>query len=61
MNVDKNRLIKWECLARYFLEKRGRMLDIIFDNPLCEDDKRNEILKKLDINDAQKKFLAPYI
>ena len=57
MNVDKSKLLKWECLARYFLEKRGKILDVIFDNPLCEDEKRNEVLKNLDAKDSQKKFL----
>lgn len=57
MSVDESKLIKWECLARYFLEKRGKILDAIFDNPLCEDEKRNDVLKNLDINDGQKKFL----
>ena len=58
MDIDRSKLIKWECLSRYFQEKRGGIiLDAIFRNPLCEDSARREILNKLEINNHQKDFL----
>ena len=59
MKIDESKLIKWECLARHFLEKKekGKILDMIFRNPFCEDEKRNGILNDLDIKDDHKKFL----
>ena len=57
MDIDRSKLIKWECLSRYFQEKRGIVLDAIFQNPLCNDSDRMEILNKLDLSSRQKKFL----
>jgi hypothetical protein len=57
MDFERSRLIKWECLSRYFQEKRGIKLDSIFGNPLCEDTARLKILDKLEINNKQKEFL----
>jgi len=55
--IDRNKLIKWECLSRYFQEKRGMILDAIFQNPNSSDTTRREILNKLEISDHQKNFL----
>jgi hypothetical protein len=57
VNIDRSKLIKWECLERYFRERRGAVLDAIFHNPLCNDSARMEILNKLDLSNRQKKFL----
>ncbi len=57
MDIDRSKLIKWECLSRYFQEKRGMLLDTIFHNPLCDDNTRMSILNRLDLNNHQKDFL----
>jgi hypothetical protein len=55
--IDRHKMVRWECLARYFSGKRGRILDMIFDNPLCEDGKRTEILENLNLTPSQREFL----
>jgi hypothetical protein len=57
MDIDRSKLIKWECLSRYFKEEEGIILDAFFQNPLCEDSARNEILDKLELNNKQRDFL----
>jgi hypothetical protein len=58
MDIDRSKLIKWECLSRYFKEEEvGSTLDALFQNPLCEDSARNEILDKLKLNNEQRDFL----
>ena len=54
--IDRRKLIRWECLARYY-GGRGKILDVIFANPLCRDDERLKILDKLHITLEQKEFL----
>ena len=57
LKIDRRKLIKWECLARQYPERQGKILDTIFENPLCKDETRIEILNSLELSVEQRSFL----
>ena len=55
MNINRNKLTKWECLSRYY--QKEMILDTIFQNLECDDNSRRKILSKLELDDCQRNFL----
>lgn len=57
MKIDRQKLIRWECLARYFSQEKGKKLDVIFNNPSCDNGNRITVLNRLELTLEQKEFL----